>query len=157
MLGRRGARASAERTRPESQTTEGHLTSDLLRVTGTSFTRNGYKIDQTQSEDDPTMTYKSSFQDRAGQAAAARAKALEQYRVRPQLDPKEAAERAAAGRERAEARARKTADRKAEKQASAEARAADDAANATASAPRSEAELKAARDAKYAARKARRK
>jgi hypothetical protein len=99
------------------------------------------------------MTYKSSFQDRAGQAAEARAKALDQYRARPQVDPKLAAERIAAGQERAEAKAEKAASKKAEKKASAEATAASDAAKAAASAPKTEAELKAARDAKYAKRK----
>ena len=41
------------------------------------------------------MTYKSSFQDRAAQAAEAKKKALDQYRARPPVDEKLAAERAA--------------------------------------------------------------
>ncbi len=41
------------------------------------------------------MTYNSSFQDRAGQAAEAKQKALEQYKSRPPVDEKLAAERAA--------------------------------------------------------------
>src|SRR4051812_13638781 len=101
------------------------------------------------------MTYNSSFQDRAGQAADAKKKALEQYRARPQLDEKEAAERAAAGQEREAAKAEKAAAKKAERKAGKLAAAADAAAKAAASAPRSEAELKAARDARYAARKRR--
>jgi hypothetical protein len=102
------------------------------------------------------MTYNSSFQDRAGQAAEAKRKALERYRARPPVDEKVAAERVAAGEERAAARARKTADRKAERKAVAQASAAKDAATAAAAAPKTEAELKAARDAKYAARQSRR-
>ena len=102
------------------------------------------------------MTYKSTFQDRAGQAAEAKEKALERYRARPQLDPKAAAERMAAGQEREAARAQKAADKKAERTAAAEAKAADDAEKAAAAVPKTEAELKAARDARYAKRKARR-
>jgi len=101
------------------------------------------------------MTYNNSLQDRAGQAAEAKQKALEQYRARPQLDPKEAAERIAAGEERAEAKAQQASDRKAEKKAAAKASAAADAATAAAAVPKSEAELKAARDERYAKRKAR--
>lgn len=101
------------------------------------------------------MTYNSSFQDRAGQAAAARQKALDQLRSRPPVDEKVAAERAAAGQEREAARADRAAAKKAERQAATEASAADAAAKAAAAAPKSEAELKAARDARYAARKKR--
>ena len=101
------------------------------------------------------MTYNSSFQDRAGQAAAAKQKALDQLRSRPPVDEKLAAERIAAGVERDAARAHKAAMKKADRKADAEAAAADDAARAAAAAPKSEAELKAARDARYAARKKR--
>ena len=97
------------------------------------------------------MTYKSTFQDRAGQAAQAKQKALEKYKSRPPVDEKLAAERAAAGQRWEEAKAEKAAAKKAE----AEAKAADDAAKAAASAPPTEAERKAARDARYAARKSR--
>jgi uncharacterized protein DUF6481 len=100
------------------------------------------------------MTYKSSFQDRAAQAAQARQKALEQYRSKPPVDEKVAAERMAAGQEREAVKAEKAATRKAERQADAEAAAAD-AAKAAATAPPTEAERKAARDARYAARKGR--
>lgn len=101
------------------------------------------------------MTYKNTFQDRAAQAAEAKQKALEQYRARPPVDASEAAERIAAGEQRAAARAEKAATKKAERKASDEAAAADAAAKAAAAAPKSEAELKVARDARYAARKAR--
>jgi hypothetical protein len=101
------------------------------------------------------MTYKSTFQDRAAQAAEAKQKALEQYRARPPVDQSQAAERIAAGEQRAAAKAQKTAARKADRKASDDAAAAEAAAKAAAAAPKSEAELKAARDAKYAKRKAR--
>jgi phage protein D len=101
------------------------------------------------------MTYRSTFQDRAAQAAEAKQKALEQYRARPPVDESEAAERFAAGEQRAEAKAEKAAAKKADRKAADEAAAADAAAKAAASAPKSEAELKAARDARYAKRKAR--
>lgn len=100
------------------------------------------------------MTYNSSFQDRAGQSAQAKEKALEQYRARPQVDEAVAAKRIAAGEQRAAAKAQKAADKKEERKAAAEAAAAKDAAAVVA--PKTEAELKAARDAKYAARKSRR-
>jgi hypothetical protein len=101
------------------------------------------------------MTYKSSFQDRAAQAAEAKKKALEQLQSRPPVDEKLAAERIAAGEEKAAAKAQKAEAKKAEKQEAKEAQAAKAAAKAAASAPKSEAELKAARDARYAKRKAR--
>lgn len=101
------------------------------------------------------MTYNNSFQDRAAQAAEAKRKALEQYRARPPVDAKVAAERMVAGEERAEAKAQKAADKKVERKAAAEASAADDAAKAAAAAPKTEAELKAARDARYAKRQSR--
>ena len=97
------------------------------------------------------MTYKSSFQDRAAQAAEAKAKALEKHRSRPPIDEKTAADRRAAGLKQEMARAQKAAV----KRAAMEARVAEEAAKAAATAPASEAELKAARDARYAARKSR--
>ena len=102
------------------------------------------------------MTYRSTFQDRAAQAAEAKQKALEQYRAKPPVDDKTAAERIAAGEQRAAAKAEKAATKKADRKASDEAAAAKAEAKAAAAAPKSEEELKAARDAKYAARKARR-
>jgi hypothetical protein len=110
----------------------------------------------TQTESATNMTYKSTFQDRAAQAAEAKQKALEKLQSRPQLDEKTAAERIAAGEEKAAARAQKAAAKKAELKAGKEALAAEAAAKAAAAAPKSEAELKAARDARYAKRKARR-
>lgn len=97
------------------------------------------------------MTYKSTFQDRAAQAASARRKALDQFKSRPPVDEKVAAERAAAATRKAAAKVQKAAAKTAERQA-----AADAAAAAKAVVPRTEAELKAARDARYAKRKARR-
>lgn len=105
------------------------------------------------------MTYNSTFQDRAAQAADARKKALERYRARPPVDEQRAAERLAAGQERETARAEKAEAKKAERQAADAAAASDAAASAAAeakAAPKTEEEKKAARDAKYAARKARR-
>lgn len=99
------------------------------------------------------MTYNSSFQDRVGQAAQAKQKALEQFRSRPPVDEMLAAQRVAAGQERDAARAEKAAAKKAERTAAAQATAADAAARAVAAVPKTEAERKAARDARYAARK----
>jgi len=95
------------------------------------------------------MTYKSSFQDRASQAAQAKQKALDQYKSRPPIDEKVTAERVAAGQQQNEAKTEKAATKK----VAAEAKAADDAAKAAAAAPPTEAERKAARDVRYAARK----
>ncbi len=97
------------------------------------------------------MTYNNSFQDRAAQAAEARKKALEQYRARPPVDEKLAAER----EERAAVKAQKAADKKADREAADATAAAESAAKAAAAAPPTEAERKAARDARYAARKKR--
>jgi hypothetical protein len=102
------------------------------------------------------MTYKSTFQDRAAQAAEAKQKALEQLLSRPPVDEKLASERRAAGEEREAAKAEKAATKKAERKAADEAASAHAAAKAAAAAPKTEAELKAGRDARYAARKARR-
>ena len=100
--------------------------------------------------------FKDSFQDRVGQAAEAKRKALEKLRSRPPVDPAVAAERLEAARQR-EARAEEKRAAKAEAAKAAEsARAAADAKAAEAAAPPpTEAERKAARDARYAARKSR--
>ncbi len=99
------------------------------------------------------MSFKNpTYQDRAGQAAEARKKALEQLRKKPPRDEKVVAERIAAAERRELAKAEKAAAKKAEAEAAATARAAVEAANA----PVSEADKKAARDARYAARKRRR-
>jgi hypothetical protein len=97
--------------------------------------------------------FKDSFQDRVGQAAEAKRKALEKLRAKAPLDESVVAARKEAARQR-EARAEEKRLAKAEKaKAAEEARAA---AQAVAAAPQpTEAERKAARDARYAARKSR--
>jgi hypothetical protein len=104
--------------------------------------------------------FKDSFQDRVGQAAEAKRKALEKLRAKPPVDEAVAAARREAARQR-EARAEEKRSAKAEK-AEAAARSVEDAKAAAAEAqaaavppPPTEAELKAARDARYAARKSR--
>jgi hypothetical protein len=92
-----------------------------------------------------------TYQDRVGQAADAKQKALEQLRQRPPRDEKVVAERIAAVKKRDEAKAEKAAAKKAADAAAASVKAAEEAANA----PPSEADRKAARDARYAARKKR--
>jgi hypothetical protein len=97
-----------------------------------------------------------SFQDRAASAANAKQKALDQLRAKPPVDEKAIAERAAARGRREAAAAEKSAKKKDAQEAARrekESAAAEQAA-AAASAP-TEAEQKAARDARYAARKAR--
>ncbi|MGA9582701.1 MAG: DUF6481 family protein [Allosphingosinicella sp.] len=100
--------------------------------------------------------FKDSFQDRVGQAAEAKRKALEKLKAKPPVDEAVLAARQEAARQR-EAKAEEKRAAKAEKaKAAEEAKAADAAARAAASAPPpTEAERKAARDAKYAARKSR--
>ena len=100
-----------------------------------------------------------SYQDRAGRAAEAKRKALDQLRSKPPVDPSIAAERQAARLRREAAQAEKRAARKtAEEQArAAKAEQSSAAAQAEAArpAPPTEAERKASRDARYAARKSR--
>ena len=95
--------------------------------------------------------FKDSFQDRVGQAAEAKRKALETLRSRPPVDEAVAAARREAA-ERREARAEEKRAAKAEKAKAAEAEAQQAAAVPP---PPTEAERKAARDARYAARKSR--
>ena len=103
------------------------------------------------------MSFKNpTFQDRIGSAADAKKKALEQLRAKPPLDEKTIAERQARQVERDAKDAEKAAARKAARQAAIDAQAAQAAANEAAAAPLTDAERKAARDARYAARKARR-
>ncbi len=90
-----------------------------------------------------------SFQDRIGSAAEAKNKALEQLRAKPAPDEKVLAERQARRSERDARAAEKAEAKKA-------AKAAEAAAQAAVPAPLTDEEKKAARDAKYAARKARR-
>jgi Family of unknown function (DUF6481) len=99
--------------------------------------------------------FKDSFQDRVAQAAEAKRKALEKLRSRPPVDPEIAAARQEAARLRG-AWAEEKRAAKAERATAAESARAAEAAHAAASAsPPSEAERKAARDARYAARKSR--
>ena len=108
--------------------------------------------------------YKSpDFNARAAAARAAKEKALEQLRNKPAPDPAVIAERQAAQAAREAAAAERRAakelaaqEAKAAKLAAAEAREAEIAAAQPADRPKpTAAELKAARDARYAARKAR--
>jgi hypothetical protein len=107
------------------------------------------------------MSYKSpTFQDRIGSAQQAKQKALDKLRAKAPVDEAvlEARRAAAAEREAAAAEKRAAKIAAAEQAALAKAAAAAAAAEeAAAAAPKSEAELKAARDARYAARKSRKK
>ena len=105
-----------------------------------------------------------NFQDRVGQAAEAKKAALERLRTKAPVDEKVVEERRAAraAKEAAEAerRAAKKAAEDAAKAAKAEAKAAAEAEAAAAAAAKmikvpTAQELKAARDARYAARKMR--
>lgn len=99
-----------------------------------------------------------SFQERISSAAEAKSRALEQLRSKPPIDEKVAAERQAKQLERETRDRDRAAAKKAAQEAAKDAEAAEGAAKAAkraAAAPRTEAELKAARDARYAARKAR--
>jgi dihydroorotase-like cyclic amidohydrolase len=101
------------------------------------------------------------FQDRIKLAAEAKQKALEKLRSKPPVDEAELEARRVArvAKEAAEAekRAAKLAARQAEAEAKAAAKAAAIAANAPKPPPKmpTPEEMKAARDARYAARKAR--
>ncbi|MES2159480.1 MAG: DUF6481 family protein [Pseudomonadota bacterium] len=104
------------------------------------------------------------FQDRVAAAKDAKQKALERLRDKPPVDEAEQAQRLAnrlakeaAARERREATLREREAAAAARRAEAEQAAAADEAAKAASAPvvMTEAERKAARDARYAARKAR--
>ena len=98
-----------------------------------------------------------SFEERTALARQAREKALAKLAAKPALDPAVVAERKAAQAAREKAVAEKSAAKKAAiEQAKADKAAAAEAAAEAAKAPVvSEEELKAARDAKYAARKKR--
>ena len=98
-------------------------------------------------------SYKDSFQDRIGRAADAKKAAIEKLRSKPAVDEKVLAQRQAARLKREAAQAEKAAARKV---AAQEAKQAEAAAKAAVPAPPTEAELKASRDARYAARKKRR-
>lgn len=104
------------------------------------------------------------FKERTAMAKEARQKALEKMKDRPVPDAALMAERAAAQEAKAAAEAEKRAAKRAAEQEAKEAkraaaeiaRLADEEAKAKlVKTPRTEAELKAARDARYAARKKR--
>ena len=98
-----------------------------------------------------------SFQDRIGRAADAKKKALDQLRSKPAVDDADLAARrdARIAKDAAEDE-RRAAKKAAEQSAKAEKDAAKAAAKAAAAVvPPTEAERKAARDARYAARKSR--
>ena len=97
----------------------------------------------------------STFQERLARAAEAKQKALDKLRAKPPVDPAVLAERQAARLKREAAEAEKRAAKAAAIIAEKEAKAAAAAAAAAVAAPPTEAELKAARDARYAARKKR--
>lgn len=101
-----------------------------------------------------------SFQDRAAASVRAKTGALAKMKSAPKLSEADLAERAARSAEReAKAAARRAAAREARAEAERlklEERAEAEAEKAKAAVPtRTEAELKAARDARYAARKSR--
>ena len=97
-----------------------------------------------------------SFQDRAASAAAAKQKALDKLRSKPPVDENVLAERQAARAKRESAEAEKRAAKKAAAQADKEAKASQAKEKpAPVPAPPTEEERKAARDERYAARKAR--
>ena len=107
-----------------------------------------------------------SFQDRVASAGKAKQKALEQLKAKPPVDEAEMAERRRAWEARqqalAEERAAKAEAKAAAKAEKAAAKAAEIAEAEAAAAlkaerlkPASAADMKAARDARYAARKAR--
>lgn len=101
-----------------------------------------------------------SFQDRAAASLQAKEKALARMKAAPRPEPADVAVLAARRAEReasAEAKAAATRQARADRQRLAdEKRAAAQQAQAKAEQPkRTEAELKAARDARYAARKSR--
>ena len=92
-----------------------------------------------------------SYQERIGRAAEAKQKALDRLKARPATDEATLAARRDAALAREASQAEK---RAAAKLAKADEQAAEAEANAGAPAP-TEAERKAARDARYAARKRR--
>ena len=98
-----------------------------------------------------------SFQERAGLAQKAREKALKLLAAKPPVDEAVIAQRQTARLAREAAEAEKSAARKAAIQQAKEEKAAAAAAAAAAAVKvvPTEAELKAARDARYAARKRR--
>lgn len=97
-----------------------------------------------------------SLQDRLSAAATSRQKALDKLRAKPPVDEKIVAARQEARLKREAAQARKRSEKIAKEAAAKEVKAAEAAKAEAIAAPPTEAELKAARDARYAARKTRR-
>lgn len=95
----------------------------------------------------------STFQERLARAAAAKQAALDKLRSKPAIDPAVLAERNAARAAREAAQAEKNAARAAEREQAKQDKLAKAAEAAAKPAAPTEAELKAARDARYAARK----
>jgi hypothetical protein len=93
-----------------------------------------------------------SFQDRAGRAAEAKQRALDQLRSKPPVDESVLADRQAARARKEAAQAEKRAAKQEQKQAARVKHAEVPEASATPAIP-TEAERKQARDARYAARK----
>ena len=119
------------------------------------MTSASHQAASTQAEKIRTMSaFKNpSFQDRASQAAEAKDKALKQLRRRPEPAEEVVAQRKATAERRQAAQTQKSAEKKLAAEAAAQSKARA-AAKAAAPVP-TEAERKAARDARYAARKAR--
>jgi hypothetical protein len=95
----------------------------------------------------------STFQERVARAAEAKQKALDALRAKPPVDPAVLAARKEAQLKREAVEAEKRAARAEAMKQAKEAKAAKAAAAAAVAAPPTEAELKALRDARYAARK----
>jgi hypothetical protein len=100
---------------------------------------------------------KDTFQDRLGQAAQAKQKALEALKSRPPVDEQVVAKRQAAQARRDAEKAEKAEARRAQIAAENARKAAAAAELANVAPPPTEAERKLARDARYAARKSRAK
>ena len=106
----------------------------------------------------------SSFQDRVDQVAKAKQRLIEKLRDKPEVDPAADEARLLASQKREAAQAEKRASRKAAEEAAEVAAREEKAASEEAEAARlaaikpelTEEERKAARDARYAARKKRR-
>jgi len=96
-----------------------------------------------------------SFQDRIGAAAKAKQRALEALKSKAPMDPKVAAERAEAHAKREAARAEQSAAMQSARDSAKTAKADEAASQEVAPVAATEEELKAARDARYAARKSR--
>ena len=97
----------------------------------------------------------STFQERIARAAEAKQKALDKLRAKPAPDPALLAERHEAALKREAAQAEKRAATAAAREAAKTAKEAEIVERNAVAAPPTEAELKAARDARYAARKKR--